>query len=423
MAKDSYLEKLAKEIEFYVERDEEVGIELLSRLDKLENYIEKENISTRELLNYPEIISLYRLNDTTHSDDYCNWNSVLNHQDYCQSNNFLEEFLRKTNFLEEVKELRERIKNSERNLTDLQVEQISAFIKYDALEEDKQRFSDYVLQQVVLGNHRFSYDTLKKALTNVIDGVLNTIDSGKYCQVVKNLKNANGEKLAGLKTTTGVQINEEAVKLLYEVGDCDVIETAFHESFHIYQDVRLRRLVKNYYPEDIIKICRGDFFTVLDTLKDDILEEACGRKYYYDNYGVISVEKEANIRAKTAVMGYFDALGILTPYTKEQIDEEIDEELWQQQDKLREFKRKKGELDDLVLENQSSLRKKMISYPMLHMVYIVDDDAVIREKTEEEIKLDYQDLGEHNEEINAVYQKLMANARARKESKADGPTR
>lgn len=403
MAKNSYIDKLAKEIEFYITRDGEVGYESLSRLGDLESYMEKENIPSSELINYPSLISLYHLRD----------------------DESLKAFDSRTNFFESIRLLRQEIRDCKTNLTDLQAEQISAFVKHDALEEDKQVFSDYVLREVVLGNHRFSYDTLRQALINVVDGVLDTFDQGKYCEVVKDLRNKRGEVLVGQKTATGVKINEESVKRLYEVGDCDVIETAFHESFHIYQEARLRKLNKLFYPENVeemVKVCRGDFFAVIDMLKDYVLQDVAGVDYYYDNYDVSSSEKEANIRAKTAVMGYFDALGILTPYMKDGISEEIDDELFKQQDRLRIFKEKRASIDDLVLENQTSLKRMMISYPILRMIYTKDEDGKYREKTKDELLLDYSDL-EHNDQVNSVYRELIKRAESKNKLKSSEPNR
>ncbi len=402
MARNSYLEQLTKEIEFYVERDGEVGYELLYRLEKLEKFMEKEKISPKDLLNYPSIISLYSLRDEEDN---------------------LKNFFTKTNFLESVKSLRQEIRDSKTNLTDLQVEQISAFIKYDALEEDKKIFSDYVLSQVMRGNHRFSYETLKKAFINVIDGVLDNLAPGKYCEVVDGLKNSQGEVLAGQKTASGVKINENQIRWLYNDGNCEAIETAFHEVFHIYQEVRLKRLAGKRSPEDIIQICGDEFFPTLDIIKEMIIGESGigANQYYHDNYDVAPQEKEANIRAKMALIGYLDELHLLTPLTKEEIEEEIADEKWKQEQKLRIYGERKAEVDDLVLSSQDTLFRVSIEYPILHMVYTCDENGIFRSKTQEELLSDYNGLKEHTSQINRVYAQLIKNARS--ESRSDSPTR
>lgn len=402
MTRNSYLEQLTKEIEFYVERDGEVGYELLYRLEKLEKFMEKEKISPKDLLNYPSIISLYSLRDEEDN---------------------LKNFFTKTNFLESVKSLRQEIRDSKTNLTDLQVEQISAFIKHDVLEEDKKIFSDYVLSQVMRGNHRFSYETLKKAFINVIDGVLEEIEPGKYCEVVDGLKNSQGEVLSGQQTANGVKINENQIRWLYNNGNCEAIETAFHEVFHVYQEARIKRLAGKSRPEDIIKICGDEFFPTLDIIKDIIIGESGigANRYYYANYDVAPQEKEANIRAKMALIGYLDELHLLTPFTKEQIEEEIADEKWKQEQKLRVYGERKAEVDDLVLECQDVLSRVSIEYPMLYMVYTFDQDGMFRAKTQEELLEDYNGLTEHNSQINRIYAQLIKNAKS--ESKSDSPTR
>jgi len=398
MEKNKKLEELSNKISSLVDRDGEVGYELLESVEELNRIIQEEKIETRELFNYPELVSLRSIT-FSYSAPY-------------DINNPIDKFFDETKFSKEMRQVIEELKTSTHNLTELEVRQISAFIKYGVLNrKDRNKFSDYVLQQVLHGNHAFSYEILEKSFINVIDEVLRTIDPGKYCQIVKDLTNQNGERLSGQKTDTGVKIDKAAVEKMYEFGDCEAIETAFHESVHIYQEVRLRTLAQTYDPVDIIKSCRGDFFETLDILKDSVLEKSAGRNYYYDNYFVSPQEKEANIKAKTMLIRYLDTLGLLTPYTMDQIKEEIDDELWQQQDSLRMFKGKERERDELVLENQGNLREVMKTFPMLHMVYTKDEVGNIREKTREEIKLEYLDLDNHGEEVTSVYKKLIESAK------------
>ena len=404
MEKNERLEKLSNRISALVDRDGEVGYELLESVKELNQIIKDENVSTRELFNYPELVSLYKVK---YDDDPSDVDNPVN------------EFFDSTKFSKEMRQVIEEIKTSTHNLTELEAGQISAFIKYGVLKrEDRNKFSDYVLQQVFRGSHIFSYETLEKSFRNVIDEALRIIDPGKYCEVVKDLKNAAGEKLAGQKTLTGVKIDKGSVERLYEFGDCDAIETAFHEIIHIYQEIRQRKLIGEFYPVDIIRKCNGDFFETLDILKDTILERAAenGNKYYYDNYSVYSSEKEANIKSKTMLIRYLDTLGLLTHHTEEELKEEIEDELWQQQDSLRAFKGKERERNELILENQDDLRQAMIEFPILRMVYTKDEDGTIREKTKEEINLEYLGLDDHSEEVTNVYKKLIEQAKGEDKS-------
>ena len=404
MEKNERLEKLSNRISVLVDRDGEVGYELLESVKELNQIIKDENVSTRELFNYPELVSLYKVKYNDEPSDV---------------DNPVNEFFDSTKFSKEMRQVIEEIKTSTHNLTELEARQISAFIKYGVLKrEDRNKFSDYVLQQVLRSNYVFSYETLEKSFQNVVDEVLMMVDPGKYCEIVRDLKNESGEKLSGLKTLTGVKIDKGSVERLYEYGDCDAIETAFHEIAHIYQEIRERKLIGEFYPVDIIRKCNGDFFETLGILKDTVLERAAenGSKYYYDNYSVYSAEKEANIKSKTMLIRYLDTLGLLTHHTKEELKKEIRDELSRQQEGLRAFNSKFEERDELILENQDDLRQVMIEFPMLRMVYTKDEDGTIREKTKEEIHLEYLDLDDHGEEVTNVYKKLMEQAKGEDKS-------
>ena len=159
----------------------------------------------------------------------------------------------------------------------------------------------------IYGNHKFSYETLKQAYINVVDVALANIEKGKKCCVVKDLRNDDGEPLDGQKTSFGVLINEDGLKDLYERGDCTVIETAFHETFHIYQKKRLDDLIGESHVEKIAQICGGDFLTIIAQLKEKVLEK-CDDNYYKKNYAFHTIETEANIQAKAMVIKYLDSL-------------------------------------------------------------------------------------------------------------------
>lgn len=403
MEKNNYLEELSKKVVDIVEKVEGRGIKLEEPLLELEKKMREEGISVRKLLNYPKFISLYSLKGFPYHFD-----------------KKLEVFFKRTNLFEEIDRLRTEIKNSKENLTDLQAEQISELIKYDALGEDKSLFSDYVIQQVIYGNHKFSYETLKQAYINVVDVTLANIEKGKECCVVKDLRNDEGEPLDGQKTSFGVLINEDGLKDLYERGDCTVIETAFHETFHIYQKKRLDDLLGESHVEKIAQMCGDDFLTIISQLKEKVLEK-CDDNYYKNNYAFHTIETEANIHAKAMVIKYLDSLGILPPYNKEKIEGEIKWEIFKSRDKLREFKEQKASVDQLVLESQDSLGEIAAMYPVLYLVYTCDEEGNIVEKTKEDLQREYSYLPNPSESVTEMYRVLTLNAKSRE--KDDGQTR
>ena len=96
MEKNERLEKLSNRISALVDRDGEVGYELLESVKELNQIIKDENVSTRELFNYPELVSLYKVK---YDDDPSDVDNPVN------------EFFDSTKFSKEMRQVIEEIKN------------------------------------------------------------------------------------------------------------------------------------------------------------------------------------------------------------------------------------------------------------------------------------------------------------------------
>lgn len=409
MIRNRYLRKLSKQIASHVRTKRDYA--LAEIVEELSSYMKENNISARDILRYPKFISLYS----------------------AECSPSLRKFYDETNFLEEVRKLRERIKNSKSNLKPIQVQQINALMKYDALDEDKLVFSNYILEQTLKSRIQlpdqicFSYKAVKKAFVNVVNEGLRKICPGKFCKIKKDLHGNDGKKWDGLKTPDGIMIDENLIKELYHFGNLSAIEAALHEAFHIYQDVREKQLFRESNPITIAKICGDDFFTIIDILKDGMFFEL---EYYYNNYDVHALEKEADIRSLMALIKYLDSLNLLKPVhvaLKDEYQEWLNIELAKQKDNLRSYEERKVQLDDLVLENQIGLSLAIYDYPVLKMRYIEYINEFgryrIREKTSEELLTDYNGLEEHNDKIDNIYRQLIQRAESRSTPKSDEPVR
>ena len=265
---------------------------------------------------------------------------------------------------------------------------------------------DYDFLYFFLINNQFK-DKMKLGVTNVlIKGIVNkecNFDISSLEEIVKTFVEEGIKNVIGLKYTHckiveyndkrtcgsalygNIYVNKAQIRHLADGKITYLLRTIFHEMIHVRQYQRRKDAYISTY--DMI------------LLKDNILSDA-NRKYYDDNYYLLSIENQSFLNQGKETLDYIDNLGI-SP-SKEELDDMnkdyerhrkfygVTTRLWDDKPYDLEFL-----FDNYVFNNPGVLKQ----YPQLSLEYIIEEN-VVRRKNKKEIESEYNDYLDGRLQLN-----------------------
>lgn len=235
---------------------------------------------------------------------------------------------------------------------------------------------------------------VEEAIKNVI-GLKHT-----HCIVVEYKdKNVCGSALYG-----NVYVGKNEINFLMEGKITYLLRTLFHEMIHVRQYQRRK----------------DNYISIYDMLllKDNILSDS-SRKYYEDNYYLLSTENQSFLNEGKETLDYLKKLGI-SP-SEEELDDinknyeyhrkfyGVTARLWEDNPCDLEI------LFDKSIYNNPSLLNK---FPQLSLEYVVEGN-IVRRKNKREIESEYEDylegrlkLNGNAEEIKLYFDNLLVKSRS-----------
>lgn len=271
---------------------------------------------------------------------------------------------------------------------------------------DKLLQEDYDFLCFFLINNQFK-DSLKLGVVNVlIKGIVNkecNFDISSLEEIVKTFVEEGIKNVIGLKYTHckiveyddkrtcgsalygNVYVNKAQIRHLADGKLTYLLRTLFHEMIHVRQYQRRKDRCISIY--DMI------------LLKDKILSDA-SRKYYDDNYFLLSIENQAFMNESKETLDYMEKLEI-TP-SKEELDD-INKDYEYHKNfcgaTIRIWEDVPCELDTLFDKSIYNSPSVLNQYPQLSLEYIIDEN-IVRRKTRKEIESEYEDYLEGRLQLN-----------------------
>lgn len=271
---------------------------------------------------------------------------------------------------------------------------------------DKLLQEDYDFLCFFLINNQFK-DSLKLGVVNVlIKGIVNkecNFDISSLEEIVKTFVEEGIKNVIGLKYTHckiveyddkrtcgsalygNVYVNKAQIRHLADGKITYLLRTLFHEMIHVRQYQRRKNRCISIY--DMI------------LLKDKILSDA-SRKYYEDNYYLLTTENQAFMSESKEALDYMEQLGIIP--SKEELDD-INKDYEYHKNfcgaTIRICEDVPCELDTLFdksIYNSPSISNQ---YPQLSLEYIIDGN-IVRRKNKKEIESEYKDYLEGRLQLN-----------------------
>lgn len=247
----------------------------------------------------------------------------------------------------------------------------------------------------------FDINLLEEIVKIFVEEAIKNVIGLKYphCKIVEY----NNERTCGSALYGNVYVSKNEINFLMEGKITYLLRTLFHEMIHVRQYQRRKDKYISIY--DMI------------LLKDYILSDA-SRKFYDDNYFLLSIENQAFMNEGKETLDYMDKLGI-TPSIEELDDMDKDYEYHKNFNgvTIRIWENIPCELDTLfdksIYNNPSLLNK----FPQLSLEYIIEGNFV-RRKNKKEIESEYEDylegrlqLNGNHEEIEAYFDSLLSKAK------------
>lgn len=285
---------------------------------------------------------------------------------------------------------------------------------------DKLSKEDYDFLCFFLINNQFK-DSLKLGVVNVlIKGIVNkecNFDISSLEEIVKTFVEEGIKNVIGLKYTHckiveyddkrtcgsalygNVYVNKAQIRHLADGKLTYLLRTLFHEMIHVRQYQRRKDRCISIY--DMI------------LLKDEILSDA-SRKYYEDNYYLLTMENQAFMSESKETLDYMEQLGIIP--SKEELDD-INKDYEYHKNfcgaTIRIWEDVPCELDTLFDKSIYNSPSVLNQYPQLSLEYIIDGN-IVRRKNKKEIESEYEDylegrlqLNGNPEEIEAYFNSLL----------------
>lgn len=244
----------------------------------------------------------------------------------------------------------------------------------------------------------FDINLLEEIVKIFVEEAIKNVIGLKYthCKIVEYIdKSTCGSALYG-----NVYVSKDEIKYLSEGKITYLLRTIFHEIIHVRQFQRRKDKYISIY--DLL------------LLKDSILSDA-SRKYYDDNYYLLSTENQAFMNESKETLDYMEKLGI-TP-SKEELDD-MNKDYEYHRNFLgvttRIWEDVPCELDTLFDKSIYNSPSILNQYPQLSLEYIIDGNAV-RRKNKKEIESEYKDylegrlqLNGNSEEIEVYFNNLLS---------------
>lgn len=248
----------------------------------------------------------------------------------------------------------------------------------------------------------FDIDLLEEIVRIFVEEAIKNIIGLKHthCIVVEYKdKNVCGSALYG-----NVYVGKNEINFLMEGKITYLLRTLFHEMIHVRQYQRRKDKYISIY--DML------------LLKDNILSDS-SRKYYEDNYYLLSTENQSFLNEGKETLDYLKKLGI-SP-SEEELDDinknyeyhrkfyGVTARLWEDNPCDLEIL-----FDKSVYSNPSLLNK----FPQLSLEYVVEGN-IVRRKNKREIESEYEDylegrlkLNGNAEEIKLYFDNLLVKSRS-----------
>ncbi len=300
------------------------------------------------------------------------------------------------------------------NKTQLTEEEDKFF--YTLLKEDliKSNFvpDGYILISSFLGKKLVSYKTFEKFVELMVRNIVYTINDDKvkglevFFEITDLKEDIRGTTVCKVDKDDKykevlIKFDRQVILGLYEGKKLDDLETIFHETTHILQN---------------IYIATGVFSAaLLKQIKDKIIREYCIGKtdeysYYDENYYIISSEVDARLNSILQTKRFLGMMGY--SYLDENlIEKRIEEEIKLYKLDLRKIDEDKlgveqtaliDEIFDKIVEDKPELLEK---YPQLKVEYVLEDGFVRRKNYEELLDTYEENLG-NDEVITFLKQKI-----------------
>lgn len=229
----------------------------------------------------------------------------------------------------------------------------------------------------------FDINDLEEIVKIFTEEAIKNVIGLKYtrCEIIEYKdKDTCGSAIHG-----NIFVSKEEIKKLTEGKITYLLRTIFHEMIHVRQYQRRKDAYISTY--DMI------------LLKDNILSDA-NRKYYDDNYYLLSIENQSFLNEGKETLDYIDNLGI-SP-SKEELDDMnkdyerhrkfygVTTRLWEDKPYDLEFL-----FDNYVFNNPGVLKQ----YPQLSLEYIIEEN-IVRRKNKKEIESEYNDYLDGRLQLN-----------------------
>ena len=229
----------------------------------------------------------------------------------------------------------------------------------------------------------FDIDALEEIVRIFVEESIKNVIGLKYphCQIVEY----NNERTCGSALYGNIFISKAQIKHLADGKLTYLLRTLFHEMIHVRQYQRRKDRYISIY--DMI------------LLKDKILSDA-SRKFYDDNYFLLSIENQAFMNESKETLDYLEKLEI-TP-SKEELDD-INKDYEYHKNfcgaTIRIWEDVPCDLDTLFDKSIYNNPSVLNQYPQLSLEYIIDGNFV-RRKNKKEIENEYKDYLEGRLQLN-----------------------
>ena len=307
-----------------------------------------------------------------------------------------------TKLLEEhIQFIRKKI-NSENKLTQEDYDFLCFFLINNQFKGDmKLGVSNLLIKGIAKKECSFDINSLKEIVKIFVEEAIKNVIGLKYthCKIVEyDNKRTCGSALYG-----NVFVSKDQINHLGEGKTTYLLRVIFHEMIHVRQFQRRK--------DRCISI--NDMLL----LKDNILSDV-SRKFYDDNYYLLSIENQAYMNEGKETLSYMDKLGI-TP-SKEELDD-MDKDYEYHKNfcgaTIRIWKDVPCELDTLFDKSIYNSPSILNQYPQLSLEYIIDEN-IVRRKNRKEIESEYEDylegrlqLNGNQEEIEAYFNNLLSRSK------------
>lgn len=240
-----------------------------------------------------------------------------------------------------------------------------------------------MIKGIVNKECNFDISSLEEIVKTFVEEGIKNVIGLKYthCKIVEyNDKRTCGSALYG-----NVYVNKAQIRHLADGKITYLLRTLFHEMIHVRQYQRRKNRCISIY--DMI------------LLKDKILSDA-SRKYYEDNYYLLTTENQAFMSESKEALDYMEQLGIIP--SKEELDD-INKDYEYHKNfcgaTIRICEDVPCELDTLFDKSIYNSPSILNQYPQLSLEYIIDEN-IVRRKTRKEIESEYEDYLEGKLQLN-----------------------